>query len=250
MINRIADNAKMKPMGLGESVLLFGFPAVIFCIITRVLIPYVNNTFAVHPLLVWFLLGGLFLFIPLFALAILLFRNDKYDFNMKTFCSRFRLTGLTKKDWLWMLGTFLVIMLLTGGIMFTWRLLSSHFGIRAMDTSAPFLHFNPLRGTERLLLLVWLPFFFFNIVGEELLWRGYILPRQELAYGRFAWLINAGLWFVFHICFGFDLLILLAPILLILPYVVQRRKNTMIGIIIHALVNGPSFILISLGLLA
>ena len=26
---------------------------------------------------------------------------------------------------------------------------------------------------------------FFNIVAEELWWRGYILPRQEVAHGRF-----------------------------------------------------------------
>lgn len=242
-------DTRMKPMRFGESVLLFGFPTVVFCVITRILIPYVNSTFAAHPIVVWFLFGGLFLFIPLFALAILLFKKDRYDFNMKTFYSRFRLTRLTKTDWLWMLGGIVAIMFLTGAIMSVWRLLSLHLGVRVMDTSAPFLHFEPLRGSQRLLLLVWLPFFFFNIVGEELLWRGYILPRQELAYGRFTWLINAALWFLFHVCFGFDLLILLAPILLVLPYVVQRRKKTMIGIVIHALINGPSFILISLGLM-
>lgn len=242
-------DTRMKPMRLGESVLLFGFPTVVFFIITRILMPYINSTFAVHPIVVWFLFGGVFLFVPLFFLAILLFKNDKYAFNLNDFVARFRLTRLTKMDWLWMLGGFIVILFLTGAIMFVWRLLSLHFGVRVMDTSAPFLHFEPLHGSQRLLLLVWLPFFFFNIVGEELLWRGYILPRQEMAYGRFAWLINGALWFLFHICFGFDLLILLTPILLILPYVVQQRKNTMVGIIMHALVNGPSFILISLGLI-
>ena len=30
----------------------------------------------------------------------------------------------------------------------------------------------------------------FNIFGEELWWRGYILPRQELSHGRFTWLIH------------------------------------------------------------
>ncbi len=249
MNSAVVNGGIMKPMRFGESLLLFGFPTVVFFIITRILIPLFNDTFTVHPVLVWFLFGGVFLFIPLVIVAILCFKRDGYDFNLKVFAERFRLTGLTRTDWLWTLSALVIIMLLTGAIMFTWRLLSVHFGLRAMDTSAPFLHFDPLRGTERLLLSVWIPFFFFNIVGEELLWRGYILPRQELVYGKSAWLINGALWFLFHICFGPDLLIMLVPVLFILPYAVQRRKNTTVGILIHGLVNGPSFILISLGLL-
>ncbi|MFP4323970.1 MAG: type II CAAX prenyl endopeptidase Rce1 family protein [Anaerolineales bacterium] len=40
---------------------------------------------------------------------------------------------------------------------------------------------------------------FGNIIGEELWWRGYILPIQERAFGKWAWLINGLLWIVvFH----------------------------------------------------
>jgi membrane protease YdiL (CAAX protease family) len=134
-------------------------------------------------------------------------------------------------------------------IMLLWRLLSSRYGITPLDTSTPFLQFTPLRGAEVLLLLVWVPFFFFNIVGEELMWRGYILPRQELAFGGYAWLINALLWTVFHLFFGLHLLILLLPSLFIIPYVVYKRQKTLIGIVIHALLNGPAFILVALGIL-
>ena len=243
------NNILMKPMGWGESILLFGIPAVIFCVITRLLIPYFNRTFTIHPVLTWFIFGGFLLFVPIFVLAVMLFRNDKYDFNLKTMAERFRLVRLKKADWFWSVVGLVAIVLLTGMIMGLWRLLSIRFGVSPIDTSAPFLHFEPLKGTERLLLLAWVPFFFFNIVGEEILWRGYILPRQELGFGKFAWLVNAFLWVVFHICFGIDLLILLLPALFVLPYVVQKRKNTWIGILIHAIVNGPSFILIALGLI-
>ena len=37
-----------------------------------------------------------------------------------------------------------------------------------------------------------------NIGGEELWWRGIILPRQELAFGKWAWLVNGLLWDLFH----------------------------------------------------
>ena len=236
-------------MGFAGSLLLFGIPAVVFYVIARVLIPYFNRAHTIHPVLTWFMFGGLFLFIPLFVLAIMLFRKDGYNFDMMTLAARFRLARLTKTDWLWFVGAVIAILLLNGIIMAVWQLLSARFGISPINTSAPFLHFDPLRGSARLLLLIWVPFIFFNIFGEELLWRGYILPRQEAYFGKFAWLVNAVLWLIFHSCFGFDLLILLLPVLLIIPYVVQRRKNTWIGIMIHAVVNGPSFVVISLGLI-
>jgi membrane protease YdiL (CAAX protease family) len=142
-----------------------------------------------------------------------------------------------------------IIFALVGLIMFIWRLLSLELGIVPLDTAPDFLEFEPLQGKEVLLLLVWVPFFFFNIVGEELMWRGYILPRQELAFGKYAWLINSILWTVFHLFFGFHLLILVLPSLFIIPYIVYRRQKTLVGVVVHALLNGPSFILISLGLL-
>jgi len=236
-------------MGLGLSIVLFGIPSVVFFLITRVLIPYFRENSSTHPILVWFISGGLFLFIPLFVLTLILYKSDKYDLDMKTLIMRFRLTELHRQDWIWSLCAFLLILILMGVIMGLWKLLSLHLGLMPLDTTAPFLQFNPLRGAEVLFLLVWIPFFFFNIVGEELLWRGYILPRQELTFGRYAWFINGILWTFFHLFFGLHLLILLLPSLFIIPYVVYRRQKTLIGIIIHALLNGPSFILVSLGIL-
>ncbi|PYY12127.1 MAG: hypothetical protein DMG69_02250 [Acidobacteria bacterium] len=39
----------------------------------------------------------------------------------------------------------------------------------------------------------------FNIGGEELWWRGYVLPRQELAFGMITWVVHGLLWSVFHL---------------------------------------------------
>ncbi len=38
-----------------------------------------------------------------------------------------------------------------------------------------------------------------NIGGEELWWRGYVLPRQELAFGRAAWVVHGICWSAFHL---------------------------------------------------
>ncbi len=61
------------------------------------------------------------------------------------------------------------------------------------------------------------------MMSEEILCIGVLLPRQERTFGRWAWLANGGGWFLFHLAFGWRMLILLLPILVIEPYVVQRR---------------------------
>jgi hypothetical protein len=51
----------------------------------------------------------------------------------------------------------------------------------------------------------WIPVYYafmilvFNIVGEELWWRGYALPRQELAFGKMTWVVHGIFWSAFHL---------------------------------------------------
>ncbi len=86
---------------------------------------------------------------------------------------------------------------------------------------------------------------FFNIAGEELWWRGYILPRQEAQHGRYAWLIHGLMWNLFHIFKWWDLINLL-PICLLISYIAQRTQNNWAAFIAHYLFNGIGF----LGILA
>ena len=64
---------------------------------------------------------------------------------------------------------------------------------------------------------------------EEFVWRAFMLPRQEVAFGEKAWLVNGVLWLLFHAAFPWQVLVTLVPITLILPYVVQRRRSTWPG---------------------
>jgi hypothetical protein len=43
--------------------------------------------------------------------------------------------------------------------------------------------------------------------SQEFLWRGVMLPRQEIAFGKKAWIIHDFGWGLFHIAFGWQLLI-------------------------------------------
>jgi membrane protease YdiL (CAAX protease family) len=91
-------------------------------------------------------------------------------------------------------------------------------------------------------ILIYFIMLFFNIAGEELLWRGYILPRQELAFGKMTWLIHGLLWTMFHSFKWWDLLSLL-PVCLIISFVAQKRKSIWPGFIAHYIVNGIGLIM-------
>src|SRR5262249_49831423 len=100
-------------------------------------------------------------------------------------------------------------------------------------------------GTRGYLLLGFRCLFVTNILGEELCWRGYVLPRQEAAFGRAACLANGIPWCLFHRSFGWPILVMLLPITLLLPWIVQRRRNTWVGIIIHAVFNAAGFVVVT-----
>jgi len=85
--------------------------------------------------------------------------------------------------------------------------------------------------------------FIFNMVGEELWWRGYILPRQELTHGKLTWLLHGLQWTFFHAFKWWDMIGLL-PVCLILSFSAQKLKNNWPVLIAHSLVNGISVVLV------
>jgi len=76
-----------------------------------------------------------------------------------------------------------------------------------------------------------------------------MLPRQEVAFGKHTWLIHGFGWALFHIAFGWQLLLTLIPLIFIQSYIVQKTKNSWVGVIMHGGLNGPSFIAICFGLI-
>jgi membrane protease YdiL (CAAX protease family) len=85
----------------------------------------------------------------------------------------------------------------------------------------------------------------FNILGEELLFRGYLLPRMELSFGNKAWLFNGTCWWLWH-CFWRWQLIALMPFVFILPFIAQKTRSTVPGIIAHGCMNIIAIVIITL----
>jgi CAAX prenyl protease-like protein len=57
----------------------------------------------------------------------------------------------------------------------------------------------PLKGGWWILVYYAVVMLVCNIGGEELWWRGYVLPRQELAFGRTAWVVHGICWSAFNL---------------------------------------------------
>ncbi len=90
-----------------------------------------------------------------------------------------------------------------------------------------------------------------NVLSEELWWRGYLLPRQELAHGGAAWLVHGASWAAFHLFFQWTLwdLVRMLPTCCALAFVAQRRRNTWPGVVGHAVGNSPLLLQIVGGIL-
>ena len=150
---------------------------------------------------------------------------------------------MNSADWLWCLGALVIIASTTGASVFALRWLSLEEGLHPR-----FMAFGPLASGRYGILVAWLPFFVLNILGEELVWRGVVLPRQEVASGDNAWVYHGLGWWLMHAAFPWQVLLNLLPTALVLPYVAQRRRSTMVGIVIHAVLNGGGFLAIAFDL--
>ena len=232
----------LKPMPIWESLLFFGIPTLLLYFATHLGIPLLERWLDIPPEICWFLSGGSIVFLPLLTASIIAYFLENKTINREALKSRFRLQPMNRQDWIWGLLSILGIGMGTAIVI---AIASSVF--ESFSPSPPFLSSRMLPANERWILLAWLPFFFLNIMGEEMMWRGYILPRQELTHGENTWLVHGLLWLMFHLSFGPYLLLVLLPIIFILPWVVQRRQNTWIGVLIHATINGGGFLAISLG---
>jgi membrane protease YdiL (CAAX protease family) len=232
----------IKPLSFGKAAKYFVYYAFFLFLTTEFLLPFLIDL-GVPTALSWFVSGGL-VFISLFFHAIIEYVRERDTFDFPAMMKRFRFLPMNAGDWMWAIGGLITVGALTAGIMMIEESLIPGFA-----PSPQFMDMGPLAPGQKWFLIIWLPFFFFNIIGEEIMWRGYLLPRMEASMGSRAWIVNGALWTIFHFAFGWQMVIMLLPILFIQPYIVQRRGNTWIGVIMHGLMNGPSFIMISLGVL-
>lgn len=227
------------------AIIVFGSFTIYLYLLFWFFYPFLADSIDLHKACYWFVTGYAF-FVPLFATAVILV-NVEGSGTMGELANALGLRRMTSRDWQYTIISLVAVFALTSTIMYGSKILHDLTGIRELVPAPKQLVFEPFQGLEKLLLLVWFPMWLFNIFGEELLWRGYLQTRLDIGA---SWLLISVLWGILHLPFGKDMVILLIPILLILPYAVHRTGNTWVGIVIHGLYNGPIFVLISLGIIS
>lgn len=75
---------------------------------------------------------------------------------------------------------------------------------------------------------------FNTILGEELLFRGVLLPRMQGAFGRFDWVANGFLFAAYHLHMPWVMLATLLFDTFALSYPSRRYRSALIGIIVHS----------------
>jgi membrane protease YdiL (CAAX protease family) len=236
--------ATLKPLPLWKAILLFVFTSAPIYFGVYFLIPVLQNQGL--SFLSSYLICFYPTFIVMFLVALILFWKEGNTLTWNSIKNRFRLLPVRGRSWLWVTGLLVFGIAATVGLSFTGKWLA-YF---TWFTPPKFLpsELNPLKEVIRNTFmgtsvhgqwgyaLAYFVGWVFNILGEELLWRGYMLPRQEINYGKGAWVVHGLLWTGWHIFWKWNLFSLL-PITLAIAFVAQKTKNTSIIIIAHGIVN-------------
>lgn len=253
----------VEPVPLWQALLIFGIPGLAIYLGVHYLVPVMVNS-GIPLLFAWTLaVVGPTVLNAVIVLAYY-FRTKKP--TRQQFVDRFRL-GRPSKHIIWQVPlTGLIILILNDLMAWTIPYLSQISSLAPPEiipeifadvyetldqTSA-----NPTFMGESLSPEKWwlVPFWLFfwvtlAILGEEIAWRGYVLPGQELLYGKYAWVVNGLLWnipfhlYTVHTSFS-DM-----PLYFLLPFMVQRTQNTWFGIGVHALLLSLAFIILVPGLM-
>jgi len=75
---------------------------------------------------------------------------------------------------------------------------------------------------------------FNTVLGEELLFRGVLLPRMQGAFGRFDWVANGFLFALYHLHMPWVIPATLLGDTFALSYPSRRYRSALIGIIVHS----------------
>ncbi len=232
----------LKPLTWRGLIILFGVPTLLNLFASQFLIPLLFKQTSMPIEIIYFISVGGFVLVPMFFGAIYLSGRDIGSYKIKELFIRMRIKKLSKSDWVWTIGGFIFLSLMS------FLIAKIILPIINIDATPFFFKNMPLNDKYFWILYIWPIFFFFNIFGEEFLWRGYIQTRQELLNHKWTWLVHGFFWASWHLPMGIDLILSAFPIFFILPAIVQIRKNTTIAIIIHFVFGAFGFLALALGL--
>lgn len=241
--------SSVKPIGFIGSSLFFIGGALLFLFNERFLIPELRDRGVSQLGLFLTYISPFFLF---FFIALYGYGKEGNPWNLKALLSRFRYKPIRRKMWLWtVLIVAIDVLSYLAMYYFAYDFIkwvhdmfpTPEVVTSFMNNGETFAGFEVVGNYG--LIGLYLLLYFFNVVGEEFLWRGYLWPRQELTHGKYTWIVHGIQWTCFHLFAPYNALMVL-PGALFMSYVVQRLQNNTVFLISHATLNGIAFVILIL----
>jgi len=231
-----AEARPLRPLPLWQAALLFALPGSVLAMavywlwpaLTELGLRSVDGRYLVSTLV----MAGLL------VAALVAYGLEGNPLTWAAFAARYRLGRMGGREWRWAVGGLVVMGVLS---LAANLLLPQVWQTLRFTPPAAYVEGAPALWFTLVNLVV-------NILGEELWWRGFILPRQELVHGRWTWLVHGVLWALFH-AYKWWVVPAMLITCLVIPFVAQRTKNTWPGIFIHFGINGLGILLDVLGVL-
>lgn len=231
---------KIKPLRFLQSLPYFGIALGLMIAMYYALFPiWIGYFGVVNGYFYSFIAASLTLFFIPFALFY--YESDEENpATLKRFQKRFHLKKLTWQEWKWILITIVLTIPLTIGMGFL-----NDFLIRTFNISIPWsgkyeilanIDLLTPNGFQVIMMIVVL---LVNIPAEELFFRGFLYPRQEVVHGKWTWIIHGLLWWGYQAYKWFRLPTFLVNSLLI-PLLWHRTKNTTATMVSHFIGNAVS----------
>lgn len=249
----------IKPLNIWQSLALVIVPAGTAAWLLHVVIPPIverNNIPFLYLYLPWWI-GFMLIY---FVASFVAYRLEGNPFTLTRFADRYRLHKIQGREWIWLLALFITFVIAISGVGIFGKELSSLPLLSMPDAFPPELDPSDRIGRvpgefmgASLKGQWWIAIIYFlgwvlNIFGEEFWFRGYILPRQEVAYGKWAWSVHGLMWAINHL-FQVWTLVILFPYAFLWAYLIQRGRNTWIPIIVHGLGNFVPLVVILMGVI-
>ena len=243
----------LKPITISNSIWYF----IVSCAVIYL------GLYGITPLLLesgipFFVAYLIFFHIPLFLLlitALIMYRSEGNNWNWQEFKERMYLRRMKGMDWLWAIGLFFFGMLAYAFLQPVIKEMA-HISFFSPPDFFP-AGFNPNKegipgymmdyrlSGQYWVIISYLFAWITNILGEELLFRGIILPRQIKKYGKFGWIYHGLLWGSWHFFAKWNL-VFVFPLAFAFSYTIYKRKNLWITIFVHGLMNFISVLMVTL----
>lgn len=240
---------ELRPLSNWQTAVAFGLPTVVMIFSFHWFMPWLQ-TLGLTPFESIVVSHTVPMALLLTAAVVMFHRVEGYPVTWRGFRQRLRYPAFTWRAVLQGMGLFLLLLVGYGLFNAASQLLITQGWLLVPQNLVALLDPRVTLSTAVLdnmvggqisgnwgVILLYFVMLCFNVVGEELWWRGYLLPRQEVRYGRFAWVWHGLLWTAFHIFKWWDLIGLL-PVCLAIAYVSQRTKNNWPAFMAHFLFNG------------